>query len=260
MTKHLQLFTNNNSESTTFCMELFCANGTPGLLVIGMANGEIRCFAPLTLSFVANIPLPALLIQSTLSAPLYPACYALRKVSATTASPVPKLAAVYADRSLIIWDISDVFNILKFRSFLHHSACVWDVHFLDNYYIESSNTQPQSSNADKLPRGTFVTCSADGTIRLWNTDLKAHRRSKFYSQHSKEMLYVFEPESLISIESNERSSVDSSTELLQSISLLSSACPDTESPIRLICTESPRCLAVHPFGHRIGYKLYLFDV
>lgn len=252
MTKHVQLESTNGQTVAAFCMELFCAEETPGLLVIGVTNGGIRCFAPLSLSFIANLPLPAPLPQplSSVSGPVYPACYALRKVPGTRLNPVPKLAAVYADRSLIIWDIADVYNVLRWRSFLYHAACIWDVGFLDNYF-SNSKAEVQRNASEEMPRGTLVTCSADGTVRLWNNDLKAQRKSKFRSVFSKEMLHLmrFNSNDVRNVPENE--SVDDE-DVIKRIEQLSYAKPESEMPVRLICEDSPRCLAVHPYGHRLG--------
>ena len=270
MTKHVQL--DVPEKGAAHCLELFSREGTPGLLVVGMSNGSICCFSPLSLAFVIKLPQPAPLVHapstsssSAAKESVYPACYALRKVPGTTVNPVPKLAAVYSDSSLIIWDISDVYNILKYRSFLSHSACIWDLHFLDNYYIEE---KPDSSDASLfMPRGTFVTCSADSSIRFWNIDEQAQRKSKFRSVYSKEMLHKIGLSTLGEEKSAAKEASASDTLLneassdrvvLQNIAQLSTASPDTESPARLICTDSPRCLAVHPFGHRLGTLLLLY--
>ena len=261
-------------KGSVHCMELFCRSGTPGLLVVGLSNGSVLCFAPQSLAFVVKLPPPAPLIHaigpSQMKEALYPACYALRKVPGTVTAPIPKLAAVYADTSFIVWDISDVYNILKHRSFLHHSACIWDLQFLDNYYIEDS---PDSNESTLLPRGTFVTCSADGSIRIWNTDPKAQRKSKFRSVYSKEMLHMIglspltdekansnNKEARTSAHLNEPETGSTDHDLLDNVAQLSCAVPDTESPVRLICRDSPRCLAVHPFGHRIGVLLFLMSL
>lgn len=47
---------------------------------------------------------------------------------------------------------------MKFRSFLAHSTCIWDIDILPQY------------QGAPVPAGTFVTCSADNTIRFWNLD------------------------------------------------------------------------------------------
>lgn len=38
-----------------------------------------------------------------------------------------KVVCVYADRGLFIWDITDPRCVGKYRSFLAHGACIWDV-------------------------------------------------------------------------------------------------------------------------------------
>ena len=38
-----------------------------------------------------------------------------------------KVTAVYADRSLFLWDIRDLKKVGKYRSFVFHSDCVWGV-------------------------------------------------------------------------------------------------------------------------------------
>jgi WD40 repeat protein len=167
------------------------------LLLVGCANGIIRAFNPDTLEYVATLPTPAPLSETS-EKRLYPACYALRKVPRpkqtqgggigakvnSILSP-PRLATVYADRSLFIWDISDVWKAIQFRSFSFHRACIWDIHFVDGLEEESEVDKSVSSSVSSfarrgdsqplLPVGTFITCSADNSIRVWNTDSNAHR-------------------------------------------------------------------------------------
>lgn len=38
-----------------------------------------------------------------------------------------KVVCIYADRGLFIWDISDPLCVGKYRSFLAHGACIWDI-------------------------------------------------------------------------------------------------------------------------------------
>lgn len=38
-----------------------------------------------------------------------------------------KVVCVYADRGLFIWDITDPLCVGKYRSFLAHAGCIWDV-------------------------------------------------------------------------------------------------------------------------------------
>ena len=81
------------------------------------------------------------------------------------------VTCVYGDRSIYFWTISNIKKIGKLHSFLYHSSCIWAV-----------ETYPELSNSAKqlLPSGTFLTCSSDDTIRIWNLDvLKGSQESTF---------------------------------------------------------------------------------
>ena len=65
------------------------------------------------------------------------------------------LVCIYEDRSFFIWDIEDPSRIRYHFSFLAHSQTIWDVKAVP-YCPEAA-----------LPEDTFVTCSADSTIRFW---------------------------------------------------------------------------------------------
>lgn len=53
---------------------------------------------------------------------LYPAALGCRLSPSGT-----KVVCVYADRGLFIWDVTDPLCVGKYRSFLAHGACIWDV-------------------------------------------------------------------------------------------------------------------------------------
>lgn len=273
--------------STSYCLEVFCAQGTPGLLVIGCSNGVVKCYNPSTLEHIATIPLPAPLIQGnnlaeTLPNKAYGACYALRKVAGTKASPVPKLAAIYSDHSLFVWDIEDIFNVVKYRSFVYHRACVWDVLFLENLE-DSEELSPISSDSpidsgsrtsskkSKLPTGSFITCSADNTIKIWNTDPKAQRTSKFRSVYSREMLCNIDlfPEddgdlNSSTLTDNNQSNLSAMASTASGVSMFTAAAgsgcqvdlscgiQDSELPDRPQSSYSPRSLAIHPLGSQLA--------
>ena len=81
------------------------------------------------------------------------------------------VTCVYGDRSIYFWTISNIKKIGKLHSFLYHSGCIWAV-----------ETYPELSNCAKqlLPSGTFLTCSSDDTIRIWNLDvLKGSQESNY---------------------------------------------------------------------------------
>ena len=61
--------------------------------------------------------------------------------------------------SLYVWDVRDIKKVGKSHSFLFHSACIWGV---ETYPVLGDGQKPV------LPPGSFVTCSSDDTIRIWN--------------------------------------------------------------------------------------------
>lgn len=182
----------------------------------------MRCFSPFTLQFVTTLPrthylgvdvAKGLSISHMASHPAsakYPDTVAL-----TYDESNHKVTCVYSDRSLYLWDVTDIrkvrchcrtficelvcscwradllfgfgswllmdsrramivmmiiittgvryfpFQVGKSHSFLYHAACIWGV-----------EAYPSSKEGMKgvLPGGSFVTCSSDDTIRVWNLD------------------------------------------------------------------------------------------
>ena len=148
----------------------------------------------------------------------YPACLALRwlkrplrggtqtpKKSGPTPLAATQIVAIYGDRSLFVWDISSPSNapgtpggasgapspidpsevsitpkvvVGKYRSFLHHAACIWDLQPLPNLSSDLSPGEGGSEGqggataaataAAAMGGGGFVTCSADDTVRIWS--------------------------------------------------------------------------------------------
>ncbi|KAG0093476.1 hypothetical protein BGZ93_007858 [Podila epicladia] len=71
------------------------------------------------------------------------------------------LTCIYSDRSFVIWDISDPNNAILYRSQMSHSDCVWGVEMFPAL---------EDDQESQIPRDTFVTYSADGSIKFWNLD------------------------------------------------------------------------------------------
>lgn len=71
-----------------------------------------------------------------------------------------KLTCIYNDHSIYVWDVRDIKRVGKSHSFLYHSACIWGV--------EMYPVDPDSVGA--MPSGSFITCSSDDTIRVWNLE------------------------------------------------------------------------------------------
>ncbi|MGH0186174.1 UNVERIFIED_CONTAM: hypothetical protein FKN15_020398, partial [Acipenser sinensis] len=82
---------------------------------------------------------------------------------AVTYDPASRwLSCMYSDHSLYVWDVREPRKVGKVYSALYHAGCVWSV----EVYPEVCN-----SSLSCLSPGSFLTCSSDNTLRLWNTDL-----------------------------------------------------------------------------------------
>ncbi|RIB24622.1 WD40-repeat-containing domain protein, partial [Gigaspora rosea] len=138
-------------------------------IICACSNGIVRLFEPITLNYLGTLPKPHPLgVDLTLQTgttyngtgdpnETYPDTTAI-KFDAETG----KLTCIYSDRSLFIWDIKDIKKIGKYRSFLYHCDTIWGVEMIP----------PCDSGDDTsaFPENTFVTYSADSTIRFWNFD------------------------------------------------------------------------------------------
>lgn len=60
-----------------------------------------------------------------------------------------KIVVVYADRGLFVWDVSDPQRIGKYRSFLAHGACIWDVQRMPGEQVEGACTLFSTALSDR---------------------------------------------------------------------------------------------------------------
>lgn len=136
-------------------------------IFIGCAEGIVRCFNPFNLQFLCTLPRPHYLGVDIdkglhgrqLNLPTTGAKFP-NAVAITLDEKNKKITCIYNDHSMYVWDIKDMKKIGKIQSFLYHSACIWGV-----------ETYPDVINSKSvLPRGTFLTCSSDDTIRIWNLE------------------------------------------------------------------------------------------
>ncbi|XP_061853952.1 mitogen-activated protein kinase-binding protein 1 isoform X2 [Colius striatus] len=145
-----------------------CISVNHDYIFCGCADGTVRIFNPLNLHFVTTLPKPHFLgtdiasvtdasrLFSGVADAKYPDTIAL------TFDPTNQwLSCVYNDHSLYVWDIKDPKKVGKVYSALYHSSCVWNI---EMYPEVKDNNEPC------LPPGSFITCSSDNTIRLWNTE------------------------------------------------------------------------------------------
>lgn len=188
--------------SASYCLAL-----TPSFVIVGATSGDVFVFNPTSLEFVTTLPHSAPLgssgkvIKGSGSESLeFAACYGITAIPRTTC-----VAALYADRSVFIWDIADIHNPIKFKSFVFHKACIWDLVFIEQTARNESvngggalSDDPGSHSSShahdsqpRLPPGTFATCGADNSVCLWNLDPKMQRKSKWRSTHSRDLLHCF---------------------------------------------------------------------
>ncbi|NWH70158.1 MABP1 protein, partial [Piaya cayana] len=145
-----------------------CISVNHDYIFCGCADGTVRIFNPLNLHFVTTLPKPHFLGTDIASA-----TEASRLFSGVADAKYPDtialtfdatnqwLSCVYNDHSLYVWDVKDPKKVGKVYSALYHSSCVWNI---EMYPEVKDNNQPC------LPPGSFITCSSDNTIRLWNTE------------------------------------------------------------------------------------------
>ncbi|NWQ94100.1 MABP1 protein, partial [Burhinus bistriatus] len=158
---------------TSSCPAIFttvanCISVNHDYIFCGCADGTVRIFNPLNLHFVTTLPKPHFLgtdiasvteasrLFSGMADAKYPDTIAL------TFDPTNQwLSCVYNDHSLYVWDIKDPKKVGKVYSALYHSSCVWNIEMYP---------EVKDNNQSCLPPGSFITCSSDNTIRLWNTE------------------------------------------------------------------------------------------
>ncbi|XP_014805812.1 PREDICTED: mitogen-activated protein kinase-binding protein 1 isoform X1 [Calidris pugnax] len=156
---------NTDSFTTTVAN---CISVNHDYIFCGCADGTVRIFNPLNLHFVTTLPKPHFLgtdiasvtdasrLFSGMADAKYPDTIAL------TFDPTNQwLSCVYNDHSLYVWDVKDPKKVGKVYSALYHSSCVWNIEMYP---------EVKDSNQSCLPPGSFITCSSDNTIRLWNTE------------------------------------------------------------------------------------------
>ncbi|KAI5625672.1 WD repeat-containing protein 62 [Silurus asotus] len=160
-----------------------CLSVGESFIFCGCSDGTVRVFSPQNLHYITTLPQPHCLgvdvsqgMQPKPEAE-YPDTLALTHDPVTS-----QLTCVYNDHSVYVWDVHDVKNVEKVYSSLYHSSCVWSV---------ETYPELEDSPAALLP-GSFLTCSSDNTIRLWNIDFQQSQSqsSNLYSQDLVKIVYV----------------------------------------------------------------------
>lgn len=156
---------NTDSFTTTVA---HCISVTQEYIFCGCADGTVRLFNPSNLHFLSTLPRPHALgtdiASITEASRLFSGGVNARypDTIALTFDPTNQwLSCVYNDHSIYVWDVRDPKKVGKVYSALYHSSCVWSV----EVYPEIKD-----SHQACLPPSSFITCSSDNTIRLWNTE------------------------------------------------------------------------------------------
>lgn len=253
----------SNVSYSVALLEIGGSDVSENIVIVGCSEGHIRAFSAKNLQYIATLPLPEPPTGSVMKpAAALAICTVSPNRKKMPSNPGSrKLAAVYGDRSLFIWDVSDITNATHHRSFFYHTACIWDVQFVSSPF----------QNNSAFPKGAFVTCSADGSIRLWNDDqnsqTKSPRKTTAAADQSQremiQMLQVTPPScSEESSQHNTENSTGSTSSLTRTIAdvatgltrTLTDPCigiPDLEIPDRPQTPTAPRALAVHPSGREL---------
>ncbi|XP_013394584.1 WD repeat-containing protein 62 isoform X1 [Lingula anatina] len=166
-----------------------CLSAGADYIFVGCADGTVRIFSAQSLHFVCSMPKPHYLGVDVTAGQdpshmgvkpdnaRYPDCIALEYDEMNK-----KVTCIYSDHSLYMWDVRDIRKIGKAWSALFHSSCIWG---LEVYPV---------CNNPALPPGSFMTCSSDDTIRVWNIDPHMTNdtlyKRNIYSHELLKVLYV----------------------------------------------------------------------
>ncbi|XP_060081771.1 WD repeat-containing protein 62-like isoform X2 [Ylistrum balloti] len=151
----------------------------------GCANGVVRVFSARNLHFLVSLPHPHHLgvdVASVLSPSQILPSKEGSKFPDTIALVYDdlhqKTTCIYNDHSVYVWDVHDVKKVGIVRSFLYHSSSILGLEVAPPV---------QDGTTPVLPPGSFITCSTDDTIRIWNlenhmTETKFYKRNVFSNE------------------------------------------------------------------------------
>ncbi|XP_077991093.1 uncharacterized protein LOC144445426 [Glandiceps talaboti] len=217
--------------------EAYCITVSESSIFVGCANGTVRIFSADTLHYIGSLPRPHFLgvnvaasmdpshLVSTRDNAIYPDTVAI-----TLDDKNNRLTAVYNDHSFYVWDVRDIKKIGKSWSFLYHSAPVWGVEFYPNI---------PDGNKSLLPPDSFITCSSDNTIRVWNMDSSSSNDSNIKRNiFSNELLNIIYVDGDCSSLCEDKDSAFSGT--------------DKADPTSSEDKKGVRCLCISPNGQQLA--------
>ncbi|XP_023286150.1 mitogen-activated protein kinase-binding protein 1 [Seriola lalandi dorsalis] len=170
-----------------------CLSVTDELIFCGCSDGTVRAFSPVNLHFLCTLPRPHFLgadIASMVDASQLFSCRSEARYPDTVAvtyDPTNRwLSCVYNDHSVYVWDVRDLRDPRragKLYSALYHSSCVWSL----EVYPEGGGG---GGGEVRFPPGSFLSCSSDNTIRLWNFDGHNVLNRNILSHDLQKVIYV----------------------------------------------------------------------
>ncbi|XP_059209066.1 mitogen-activated protein kinase-binding protein 1 isoform X2 [Centropristis striata] len=172
-----------------------CLSVTDELIFCGCSDGTVRAFSPVNLHFLCTLPRPHCLGADIASMVDASQLFSGRPKArypdtvAVTYDPASRwLSCVYNDHSVYVWDVRDLRDPRragKLYSALYHSACVWSL----EVYPEGGGGEGGGGEVH-LPPGSFLSCSSDNTIRLWNTDAHKLLSRNILSHDLQKVIYM----------------------------------------------------------------------
>lgn len=154
-------------------------------IFVGCSNGVVRVFSARNLHFLVSLPHPHHLGVDVASV-LSPSQILPSKEGSKFPDTIglvyddlhKKASCIYNDHSVYVWDVHDVKKAGIVRSFLYHSSSILGLEVAPPV---------QEGETPVLPPGSFITCSTDDTIRIWNlenhmTETDYYKRNVFSNE------------------------------------------------------------------------------
>ncbi|XP_070776044.1 mitogen-activated protein kinase-binding protein 1 [Enoplosus armatus] len=173
-----------------------CLSVTDELIFCGCSDGTVRAFSPVNLHFLCTLPRPHSLgadISSMVDASQLFSCRPEARYPDTVAVTYDPtnhwLSCVYNDHSVYVWDVRDLRDPRragKLYSALYHSSCVWSL----EVYPEGGGGGGGGGGEVHLSPGSFLSCSSDNTIRLWNIDGHNVLNRNILSHDLQKVIYI----------------------------------------------------------------------
>ncbi|KAE8654270.1 Phosphate transporter 4,2 [Hibiscus syriacus] len=143
------------------------------LIACACSNGQVQLFNVHNLGYVGSLLYSK---AKSCHGEIDPSCHKSSENNCPSAPTLPdavacqfiseKLVVVYGDHSLHIWNFHQENEATRSLALISHSACIWDI---KNLCCEKMHDPSLTCAAKGCSGGiSFATCSADGTVRLWD--------------------------------------------------------------------------------------------